>query len=68
MAGAVSEPDASAQPLNAEETAEIGDLGNEADDCGPLAEARFAQRELDLNCLAAAVRRWEARVAGDSLD
>ena len=63
-AGVEPEADASAQPLTREEELAIGDLGNEADDCGLLAEARFGQRELDLDHLAAALRGWERRRGG----
>ena len=58
------EADAAAQPLTREEELAIGELGNEADDCGLLAEARLGQRELDLNHLGAALRGWERRRAG----
>ena len=52
------------QPITDEEARAIGDLGNEPDDCGLMAQARTAQRELDLDLIAHALREWERRRRG----
>ena len=56
--------DEAPQPITDEEARAIGDLGNEADDCGLMAQARTAQRELDLDLIAHALREWERRRRG----
>ena len=56
------------QPITDEEARAIGDLGNEGDDCGLLAQARIAHRELHLGLIAHALREWERRRRGNSMD
>jgi hypothetical protein len=56
------------QPLTDEEAQAIGDLGNEGDDCGLLAQARTAQRELHLGLISHALSEWERRRRGNSMD
>lgn len=57
-----------AQPLTDQEAEAIGDLGNEADDCGLLSQARLAHRELHLDLVATALRQWEQRKRGDPME
>ena len=64
------EPGAAAelpQPITDEEARAIGDLGNDGDDCGLLAQARTAHRELHLGLIAHALREWERRRCGNSM-
>lgn len=56
------------QPITDEEARAIGDLGNEGDDTGLLAQARTAQRELHLDLIAHSLREWERRRGGNSMD
>lgn len=56
-----------AQPITEQEAEAIGDLGNEADDCGLQSQARLAHRELHLDLVATALRQWERRNRGDPM-
>ena len=63
-----SEGYGASQPITEEEARAIGDLGNEGDDTGLLAQARTAQRELHLDLIAHSLREWERRRGGNSMD
>ena len=60
--------DEAPQPITDEEARAIGDLGSEGDDCGLMAQARTAQRELHLDPITRFLREWERRRRGGSTD